>query len=239
MIVALCLLAAPGLLPSRGTGLPRGAAGAVRSRARRGVGRDPCRMTQGVRYEGVTFTYPGRPRPPSRTSPWASPRARSRSPSGEPARESRRCFALRTGSSPTSPAGRSPAASRSTGRSTLDHAPRQLADVVAFVPQDPDASFVLDIVEDELAYSMENLAEAPDRMPPPRRVRDARPPGPRVDQEPKRPDVSGGERQRVAIGRRSRRGRGSSCSTSRRASWIHRARRTSSPRCSGSSTTMA
>ena len=43
------------------------------------------------------------------------------------------------------------------GRDTLAHPPRRLADVVAFVPQDPGASFVLDRVEDELAYGMENL----------------------------------------------------------------------------------
>jgi energy-coupling factor transport system ATP-binding protein len=43
------------------------------------------------------------------------------------------------------------------GRDTLTVVPRDLADVVAFVPQDPAASFVLDRVEDELAYAMENL----------------------------------------------------------------------------------
>ena len=43
----------------------------------------------------------------------------------------------------------------------LEHPPRALADVVAFVPQDASASFVLDRVEDELAYGMENLASRP------------------------------------------------------------------------------
>jgi energy-coupling factor transport system ATP-binding protein len=42
-------------------------------------------------------------------------------------------------------------------RNTLECAPRDLADVVAFVPQDPIAAFVVDRVEDEIAYSLENL----------------------------------------------------------------------------------
>jgi energy-coupling factor transport system ATP-binding protein len=42
-------------------------------------------------------------------------------------------------------------------RSTLECAPRDLADLVAFVPQDPAAAFVVDRVEDEIAYSLENL----------------------------------------------------------------------------------
>jgi energy-coupling factor transport system ATP-binding protein len=84
------------------------------------------------------------------------------------------------------------------GRDTLELSPRKLADVVAFVPQDPDASFVLERVEDEIAYGMENL-----RFPPPRMRR-------RVEEvldlltiEPLRErsvrSLSGGERQRVAI----------------------------------------
>lgn len=43
------------------------------------------------------------------------------------------------------------------GRSIRDHQPNALADVVGVVPQDPLASFVTDVVEDELAYTMECL----------------------------------------------------------------------------------
>ena len=50
------------------------------------------------------------------------------------------------------------------GSDTMEHAPRELADTVAFVPQDPASSFVLDRVEDELAYGMENLGVEPARM---------------------------------------------------------------------------
>ncbi len=85
------------------------------------------------------------------------------------------------------------------GRSTRDHPPRQMADVVGMVAQNPAASFVTDTVEDELAYAMENLGVAPPAMR--RRVEDtldllglhdlrSRPLG----------SLSGGQQQRVAIG---------------------------------------
>lgn len=84
------------------------------------------------------------------------------------------------------------------GRDTRDHAPRELADHVAFVPQDPGASFVVERVEDELAYALENLGVAPAAMR--RRVEET------LDLlalEPLRTSsvraISGGERQRVAI----------------------------------------
>ena len=47
------------------------------------------------------------------------------------------------------------------GVDTLRHPPRELAGTAAFVPQDPGSAFVLDRVEDELAYGMENLGVAP------------------------------------------------------------------------------
>ncbi|MGM1064691.1 ABC transporter ATP-binding protein, partial [Saccharothrix sp. Mg75] len=43
------------------------------------------------------------------------------------------------------------------GRDTRTHPPRELADVVGVVAQDPQAGFVTDSVEEELAYSMESL----------------------------------------------------------------------------------
>jgi energy-coupling factor transport system ATP-binding protein len=85
------------------------------------------------------------------------------------------------------------------GRSTREHRPRELADVVGFVGQNPLASFVTDRVEDELAYTMENLGVPPEAMR--RRVEDT------VDLlglqdlrgRPVR-TLSGGQQQRVAIG---------------------------------------
>lgn len=85
------------------------------------------------------------------------------------------------------------------GRDTRTHKPRELADVVGTVGQDPLAHFVTDTVEDELAYGMESLGLAPDVMR--RRVEEtldllglaglrSRPIA----------TLSGGQRQRVAIG---------------------------------------
>jgi energy-coupling factor transport system ATP-binding protein len=50
------------------------------------------------------------------------------------------------------------------GRDTRHHRPRELADVVGFVGQDPLSGFVTDSVEDELAYAMESLGVSPTVM---------------------------------------------------------------------------
>jgi energy-coupling factor transporter ATP-binding protein EcfA2 len=50
------------------------------------------------------------------------------------------------------------------GRDTAAHRPRELADVVGVVGQDPLAGFVTDTVEEELAYTMEQLAIGPAAM---------------------------------------------------------------------------
>ena len=85
------------------------------------------------------------------------------------------------------------------GRDTEHFRPRDLADVVGFVAQNPATSFVADIVEDELAYTMENLGVAPATMR--RRVEEV------IDlmslaEIRSRPlsSLSGGQQQRVAIG---------------------------------------
>ena len=85
------------------------------------------------------------------------------------------------------------------GRDTATHPPRDLADVVGFVGQDPVAGFVTDNVEDELAYGMESLGLPPATMR--KRVEETldllglaglrgRPLA----------NLSGGQQQRVAIG---------------------------------------
>jgi len=85
------------------------------------------------------------------------------------------------------------------GRDTRTHPPRELADVVGLVGQDPVAGFVSDVVEDELAYAMESLGlpEAVMR----RRVEET------LDllgiaelRTRALPTLSGGQQQRVAIG---------------------------------------
>ena len=84
------------------------------------------------------------------------------------------------------------------GRDTATHRPRELADVVGVVGQDPLAGFVTDTVEEELAYGLEQLAIPPDVMR--KRVEEA------LDllgvaELRQRPlhEISGGQQQRVAI----------------------------------------
>ena len=84
------------------------------------------------------------------------------------------------------------------GRSTREHQPRDLADLVGFVFQDPEAQFVVDMVEDEIVFAMENLGLVPRLMR--RRVEEV------LDQlgiahlrRRRVSSLSGGEQQRVAI----------------------------------------
>ena len=85
------------------------------------------------------------------------------------------------------------------GRDTRDHPPRELADVVGFVGQDPDAGFVTDTVEDELAYAMENLGLDPATMR--RRVEDVLDLLGLADLRARAlSTLSAGQQQRVAVG---------------------------------------
>jgi energy-coupling factor transport system ATP-binding protein len=85
------------------------------------------------------------------------------------------------------------------GRSTADYPPREFADLVGVVGQDPLAGFVTDTVEEELAYGMEQLAIPPDVMR--KRVEET------LDllglhdlRRRALHEISGGQQQRVAIG---------------------------------------
>ncbi len=88
---------------------------------------------------------------------------------------------------------------RLLGRDTREHRPRDLADIVGVVGQNPLAGFVTDTVEEELAYGMEQLALAPDVMR--KRVEETLDLLGLADlrHRPLR-DLSGGQQQRVAIG---------------------------------------
>ncbi|MGW6294477.1 ABC transporter ATP-binding protein [Streptomyces sp. NPDC055058] len=85
------------------------------------------------------------------------------------------------------------------GRDTRTHKPRELADVVGTVGQDPLSHFVTDTVEDELAYGMESLGLAPDVMR--RRVEETLDLLGLADLRDRSiSTLSGGQQQRVAIG---------------------------------------
>jgi energy-coupling factor transport system ATP-binding protein len=85
------------------------------------------------------------------------------------------------------------------GRDTREHKPRDMAEMVGYVGQDPLAGFVTDTVEEELAYTMEQLGLPSDIMR--KRVEET------LDllgiaelrARPLR-TLSGGQQQRVAIG---------------------------------------
>lgn len=85
------------------------------------------------------------------------------------------------------------------GRDTRDHPPRELADIVGMVLQDPMSGFVADVVEDELAYGMESLGVAPAVMR--KRVEETLDLMGLADlRDRSLLSLSGGQRQRVAIG---------------------------------------
>ncbi len=84
------------------------------------------------------------------------------------------------------------------GRDTRAHRPRDLADLVGFVVQDPTSAFVTDTVEDEIAYGMETLGVEPTAMR--RRLEET------LDimglaelRDRSLRELSGGQQQRVAI----------------------------------------
>ena len=84
------------------------------------------------------------------------------------------------------------------GRSTRTHRPRELADVVGFVHQDPEAQFVVDHVERDLAFVLENLGHEPQAMR--RRVEEVLDALGIAQLRERAPtSLSSGERQRCAI----------------------------------------
>ena len=85
------------------------------------------------------------------------------------------------------------------GRDTRDHLPREMADLIGYVGQDPIAGFVTDTVEEELAYGMEQFGIPQQVMR--KRVEET------LDllgiadlRHLALRDLSGGQQQRVAIG---------------------------------------
>ncbi|MFC9154603.1 ABC transporter ATP-binding protein [Streptomyces bauhiniae] len=85
------------------------------------------------------------------------------------------------------------------GRDTGHHPPRELAEVVGVVGQDPLDGFVTDTVEEELAYAMEQLAIPPGTMR--KRVEETLDLLGLADLRHRAlHELSGGQQQRVAIG---------------------------------------
>jgi energy-coupling factor transporter ATP-binding protein EcfA2 len=155
-------------------------------------------MTDAVRFDAVTFTYPEGVRPALDAVDLVVPEGSFALAVGPTGSGKSTLLRATNGLVPQFTGGTFAGHVTVEGRDTLAHAPRRLADVVAFVPQDPAASFVLDRVEDELAYGMENLGVDPAHMR--RRVEETLD---LLDLDALRArsvrTLSGGERQRVAI----------------------------------------
>ena len=155
-------------------------------------------MTTAVAMESVTFTYPGSERPALKEVTLDVQKGSFVLVSGDTGSGKSTLIRAMNGLVPHFTGGSFSGVVTIAGRNTIDNPPRALADIAAFVPQDPAASFVVDRVEDELAYAMENLAVEPEKMR--RRVEEVLD---LLDIEALRDrsvrSLSGGERQRVAI----------------------------------------
>ncbi len=152
-----------------------------------------------IRFEQVTFTYPGAARPTLLGVDVTIPEGELCLVVGRTGSGKSTLLRAVNGLVPRFTGGHLAGSVRVAGRRTEDHPPRDLADLVGVVGQDPAAGFVTDTVEDELAYAMENLGIAADVMR--RRVEDT------LDllglhELRNRPllTLSGGQQQRVAIG---------------------------------------
>lgn len=152
-----------------------------------------------VVFDHVTLTYPGAAAPVLRDVDLAVPEGEMVLVVGTTGAGKSTLLRLVNGLVPHFSGGEMTGRVRVAGRDTRDHPPRELADVVGMVAQDPRSGFVAEIVEDELAYGMECLGVAPATMR--RRVEET------LDllglaglRERPLSQLSGGQRQRVAIG---------------------------------------
>ncbi len=156
-------------------------------------------MTEALRYDDVTFTYPDADEPALSHVDAVIPDGSFALAIGPTGAGKSTFLRAANGLVPHFTGGTFHGRVTVVGRDTRSEPPRRLADAVAFVPQDPAASFVVDRVEDELAYGMENLGVDPRLMR--RRVEEMLD---LLDLAPLRDrsvrTLSGGERQRVAIG---------------------------------------
>lgn len=151
-----------------------------------------------LRYDSVTVTYPGADRPALRDVDLEVDEGELLLVVGETGSGKSTLLRAANGLVPHFSGGELRGQVLVAGRDTAVTRPRDLADVVGIVGQEPAAGFVCDTVEEELAYVMENLAMAPAVMR--RRVEEA------LDllgidglRHARVGELSGGEQQRVAI----------------------------------------
>ncbi|GAA3381687.1 ABC transporter ATP-binding protein [Streptomyces racemochromogenes] len=152
-----------------------------------------------IRFEQVSVTYDGAARPSLRDADFTLPEGELTLLVGPSGVGKSTLLGAVSGLVPHFTGGTLRGRVTVAGRDTRTHMPRELADVVGTVGQDPVSHFVTDVVEDELAYGMESLGLPPAVMR--RRVEET------LDllglnELRDRPiaTLSGGQQQRVAIG---------------------------------------
>ncbi|MGN9759737.1 ABC transporter ATP-binding protein [Streptomyces sp. SD31] len=152
-----------------------------------------------IRFENVSVTYDGAPRPTVQGVDFEVPEGELVLLVGPSGVGKSTVLGAVSGLVPHFTGGTLRGRVTVAGRDTRTHKPRELADVVGTVGQDPLSHFVTDTVEDELAYGMESLGLAPDVMR--RRVEETLDLLGLADLRG-RPiaTLSGGQQQRVAIG---------------------------------------
>ena len=151
-----------------------------------------------IRLDNVTLTYPDATKPALRDVTLQIPEGEFALVVGRTGSGKSSLLRVVNGLAPTFTGGTLAGRVTVAGRTTADYPPRELADVVGVVLQDPRDGFVTDVVEDEIAYGMESLGLPPEVMR--RRVEES------LDllglndirQRPLR-SLSGGQQQRAAI----------------------------------------
>ncbi|MFL6206733.1 MAG: ABC transporter ATP-binding protein [Acidimicrobiales bacterium] len=111
-----------------------------------------------IRFEGVAITYPDALEPVLRDVDLTVPEGELCVVVGPTGSGKTTLLGAVNGLVPHFTGGRLAGRVIVDGRDTSTHPPRDLADVVGMVGQDPLAGFVMDTVEEELAYAMEQLA---------------------------------------------------------------------------------
>lgn len=153
---------------------------------------------EAVRYEDVMLTYPGADAPALDGADLTVEAGEILVVVGASGSGKSTLLRCTNGIVPHSTGGRFAGDVVTFGRSIREHRPRDLADVVGFVHQDPEAQFVIDQVEHDVAFALENLGHDPVAMR--RRVEEVLDALGIAHLRDRSPDtLSGGERQRVAI----------------------------------------
>ncbi|MFL6181373.1 MAG: ABC transporter ATP-binding protein, partial [Actinomycetes bacterium] len=117
-----------------------------------------------IRLENVSLTYPDAVRPALRNVTLSIPEGELALVVGRTGSGKSSLLRVINGLAPTFTGGTLSGRVTVAGRDTSQYAPRELADVVGVVLQDPREGFVTEVVEDEIAYGMESLGLPPEVM---------------------------------------------------------------------------